>query len=368
MYPTTLLLLVAPLTTLAHMHLEQPVPFNLAPLRRENAPIILSSQYPCNPTNEPAFLSDTTTPMTVGQKQVLSIGGTVPHGGGSCQLSITTDAIPTPNSAFKVIKSFEGGCPDPTDTTKEFNFEIPAVVPNGEVTLAWSWLAQVTGEFYMNCAPITVSGGAKDASGLEKLPDMLVASKDVTEAECTFTSHDTIFPDPGEVVEKNGDASKAAKPVGAGCGKTFVGKNIGAPKAANSAANSATTAVPAPSGGAGGVFAPGASSAAEAPSPSTSTLTTLIAVTATPSAPESPSSVVGTAPAAVGTGTTTSCPTDGMVVCNGTEQFGLCDHGKAVWQAVAAGTKCQDGKVVKREFRAVRRGRIPRPRFGHSHF
>ncbi|KAF2497187.1 hypothetical protein BU16DRAFT_484765 [Lophium mytilinum] len=314
------------------MHIEVPAPFNVAALRRENAPITLPSQYPCNPTNEPSFLSDSITPMTVGEQQTLSINGSVPHGGGSCQLSITTDAIPTPNSAFKVIKSFEGGCPDPVDRTKVFSYEIPAVVPNGQVTLAWSWLAQVTGEFYMNCAPITVSGGAKDASGLAKLPDMLVASKDVTEAQCLFTGHDAIFPDPGEVVEKNGNPAMAAKPSGTGCGKTFVGKNIGAPKAA------------------------------------ASTLTTLVAGTATPSAPEAPTSVLGTAPAATGTGAADLCPVNGAIVCNGNDQFGLCNFGHVVWQGVSPGTQCLDGKVVKREFRAVRRGRIPRPRFGHSHF
>lgn len=41
-----------------------------------------------------------------------------------------------------------------------------------------------------------------------------------------------------------------------------------------------------------------------------------------------------------------SCPTDGVLVCNGSSQFGLCNFGQVVWQQVAAGTQCQDGEIV----------------------
>jgi hypothetical protein len=37
-------------------------------------------------------------------------------------------------------------------------------------------------------------------------------------------------------------------------------------------------------------------------------------------------------------------------VCNGETQFGLCNWGAVVWQPVAAGTKCRDGKIARRAY------------------
>lgn len=47
----------------------------------------------------------------------------------------------------------------------------------------------------------------------------------------------------------------------------------------------------------------------------------------------------------VPTGSST-CPVDGAVVCNGPNLFGLCNFGHVVWQQVALGTACEDGKIV----------------------
>lgn len=49
------------------------------------------------------------------------------------------------------------------------------------------------------------------------------------------------------------------------------------------------------------------------------------------------------------TGTTpgrSTCPTDGIIVCDGTSKFGLCNFGEVTFQQVAAGTKCLDGKII----------------------
>jgi hypothetical protein len=46
--------------------------------------------------------------------------------------------------------------------------------------------------------------------------------------------------------------------------------------------------------------------------------------------------------------TSGQCTTDGAVVCNGPTQFGLCNGGSVVWQAVAAGTTCSNGSIQKR--------------------
>lgn len=41
-----------------------------------------------------------------------------------------------------------------------------------------------------------------------------------------------------------------------------------------------------------------------------------------------------------------TCPTNGALVCDGETMFGLCNFGEVVFQSVAAGTKCVDGKIV----------------------
>lgn len=40
------------------------------------------------------------------------------------------------------------------------------------------------------------------------------------------------------------------------------------------------------------------------------------------------------------------CPIDGKLVCNGPEQWGLCNWGEVKFQRVAAGTQCLDGEIV----------------------
>lgn len=40
------------------------------------------------------------------------------------------------------------------------------------------------------------------------------------------------------------------------------------------------------------------------------------------------------------------CPTNGQLVCNGPDQWGLCNWGKVQFQRVAAGTQCLDGEIV----------------------
>lgn len=59
-----------------------------------------------------------------------------------------------------------------------------------------------------------------------------------------------------------------------------------------------------------------------------------------------------------------SCGEDGAIVCNGPDQFGLCNHGSVVWQAVAAGTTCSNGVIQKRSDSAV--VNVPKQR-RHAH-
>lgn len=44
-----------------------------------------------------------------------------------------------------------------------------------------------------------------------------------------------------------------------------------------------------------------------------------------------------------------ACSTNGALVCNGPGLFGTCNYGSVVYQSVAEGTVCEDGKIVLKE-------------------
>jgi hypothetical protein len=380
-------------TTNAHVKITSPVPFSVDQL--DTAPIT-KDQFPCK--SNLGFKVSEMNKMAVGEEQTLKLSGTAVHGGGSCQLSVTTDTEPTENSKFKVIMSMEGGCPGTDGSTNDYPFKLPASIPNGKATFAWTWFSKLSGapELYMNCAPIEVTGGASDDSAFNELPDMFVAN--IGEGCTSPQNFATKFPNPGQDVMK-GATDDTKDPTGS-CGATGSapadpsspagGQPSASPSAPNDgqysaaptspaggASSTAPTSVaggepsPLPSNG-GGVFAPGASSAASvAPSAAPTvpgTSTTLVTVTASPTAPSpaAPTVPAGTgSPATPSTPSTPSaggssgaCTENGSVVCNGTDQFGLCNNGEVVWQAVAAGTQCTNGSITKRGYH----GRIARPR------
>ncbi|CBX94475.1 hypothetical protein LEMA_P119660.1 [Plenodomus lingam JN3] len=301
----------------AHIKITQPVPFSVATL--DTAPIT-KSQYPCK--SNLGFTVSTINSMKVGEPQTIKFSGTAVHGGGSCQLSVTTDPEPTENSIFKVIKSIEGGCPGVDGTTNEYEFTLPDSIPNGKATFSWTWLPKLSGgpEMYMNCAAIEVTGGASDDSAFKQLPDMLKANLDQTcKSEANFA---VSYPSPGTAVQK-GSTNDAKPPVGEACGLS-----------------SGTD--PAEPSGSAGVEPPAVpTSPPSGQNPPTDTPTT-------PSTPSSPSEG----------GSSDTCTTNGAIICNGTTKFGLCNAGKVVWQDVAAGTTCTNGVIAKRGYN----GRIARPR------
>jgi len=138
--------------------------------------------------------------IPVDKPILLSFDGSAIHGGGTCQLSITFDAQPTKKSVFKVIQTFEGGeCPKPTGSGLTFN--IPKEFPNAEnATLAWTWFNRVGNrEMYMNCAPISITGGSDSKDYYGTLPDMLVANIPATDCR-TEDSKDAQPPNPGAFV------------------------------------------------------------------------------------------------------------------------------------------------------------------------
>jgi hypothetical protein len=377
------MLAMAPLFAHAHLILKSPVPFGV-----QTKDPLKPGEFP---TKGIALTVNTMNEWTVGSKQELSFHGTAVHGGGSCQISLTTDKAPTKDSKFKVIHSFEGGCPasvpgnypdNLVDPAPPLSFEVPAEVPAGEYVGAWSWSNKVGNrEFYMALYPVTVTGGSADAATFDALPDIAVANINDVGGTCeTEPMKDYKYPNPGKYVTSGGTgpfadlcsgggslAASVGGPSGGGSGGDIqspaapassqapaapvLSASSQAPATSSSAyvvpstlsiVGTVTAALPSPTGG---VFAPSASSAAPTVTPS-------VSLGPTPIASASASASVSAAPsasAAPAPGNGTTCSPDGSTVCSpdGT-QFGICNFGKAVMVSVAQGTKCTNGTIGRR--------------------
>jgi len=405
--------------TTAHMILQQPVPWGIETI--DNSPLdnAFPGNYPCKQrTGVYAMPSTGFNHFAVGSNQTISFKGSATHGGGSCQLSVTTDLHPTSTSTFKVIYSIIGGCPlDP------FDFTVPAGLPNGQYTLAWTWYNKIGNrELYMNCAPIEVSGGTDNLDAFNALPNMYTINLPNTGCE-SEDSKDLVFPHPGKYVTTvantalatagPSDRGQCAKQtaIGAGNGKVMLPAGVLAAAPATTKAASAystvavsaapttlmTSYVAASSSGkpssAGqsptayslpSVYPPPSSAVASSVVASsvapTSTVATSAAYSSIAAAPSMGSSLpavpaisapyptmVASSPAATpssgsgsnplsgsgtagysgATGGTSKCSSEGTLMCSADgSQFGLCNHGGVVWQAVAAGTKCVGGEIV----------------------
>lgn len=170
-----------------HMRLSTPHPYGQNSLT--NDPLEHGGgNFPCklrdgvwDPPEQPNI-------FPAGSTQLLSLLGSATHGGGSCQISLTTDMQPKKDSKWMVIWSMEGGCPannpgnlgtNPNaEDPYQFHYTIPEDIPNGNYTLGWTWHTRVgVKDLFMNCAPITVTGG-KDGGPppTDKYPPMFVAN------------------------------------------------------------------------------------------------------------------------------------------------------------------------------------------------
>jgi hypothetical protein len=368
------------------MILANPVPYG-AP---NNSPLDVSgSDFPCKAV---PYTVATMNNWEVGSQQSISFTGTAVHGGGSCQVSVTTDKEPTKESKWKVIYSIEGGCPAATEGNLDqngpsldgtFPFTVPSELPNGEMTVAWTWFNKIGNrEMYMNCAPITVSGGSDDKAAFEALPDMAIAN--IGGDSCTTKEgSDYTFENPGQYKISAGKGpfadlcSGATSTPGGGGGGADTGSPAppppGAPVSSQAPVSPSSVAVettlrtiktvtapmpPLPAtSNVDGAPAPGASgSAGSTPPAGIDNPVAPVAPTPSPDTapPAAPAPSSGPGPS---TGTGASCSTDGTIVCStdGTivcsedgTQLGICNFGKAVMMPVASGTKCSNGAIAKR--------------------
>ena len=376
----------------AHMIMQSPVPYGKSSLN--NSPLAGDgSDFPCKQRAGVYEAEGASNVMAIGEPQTLSFIGSAVHGGGSCQVSLSTDLQPTKDSKWMVIHSIEGGCPsnvtgnldaDPSGQgAADFQYTIPEGVAPGDYTIAWSWVNKIGNrEFYMNCGPATVTAPKKKRyAPAQKIrrqssfPDMFVANlQGVSNGCATAEGVDVQFPNPGDSVEKgsinvnlqtpSGCGAAVAQAAGSGSG-SGAAASASAASGASSADTGAYTASSAavPSGAADsapaparsgsnaassvrpGVFATGAasaSSAAPAEAASTAVVQPVPAATAASSGSSSGNSS-GSSTSAIAGGACTnegawSCAADGS-------SFQRCASG--AWSASMAmpqGMKCTPGE------------------------
>lgn len=384
----------------AHVLMTNPVPFGKSTL--SNSPLNADgSDFPCK-MRKGVYDRSANNVYEQGSTQRLALQGSAVHGGGSCQLSITTDLEPDKNSDWRTFKSIEGGCPAKgvvgnldggpgLEGPNKYDFTIPKELASGNYTLAWTWFNKVGNrEMYMNCAPLTVTGSGGSSSFLSTLPNMFVAN--LGNGCSTKETTDLEFPNPGKDVDRfNGATSVFLGPLGDAACQQPTGGNGGGPSPTAGqpaptkapAATSKVTQAPAPSANRptkssktlpGGAFITVSSKqpAATIVAPSNGTAPSGTKV----SQPAAPTSAVpnpapssgnggGNAPS-TGHAAYTPCTSEGSWNCIGGTSFQRCASG--TWSPVLgmpAGVSCTPGesaviemmnaKNTKRAMRAMRR-------------
>ncbi|EPE24813.1 hypothetical protein GLAREA_11394 [Glarea lozoyensis ATCC 20868] len=376
----------------AHMVMNTPAPFKTG---LNNSPLDPSgSDFPCKFSG--TYKEDSTPPtsLAVGSTQPLKFTGGATHGGGSCQISVTYDKVPTKNSVWKVIHSIEGGCPvqgvagnaggDPTaPSPTEYTFPVPDI-PTGDAVLAWTWFNKIGNrEMYMNCAPVVIGGNTakrdeqdplnnatqlvqRDQAKYDALPNMFVANIAGQGSCTTEESVDLIFPNAGDSVTSMGSGQYKGP---AGCAAGGGSTPTKAPSS-GSAAPSAPVASATKSSLPGGVFAtvapvsgspsastPVASSAVPASSavqssaaaPSPAPTSVVVPVASTSAAPPAATGTTGSGSALTG-----PCTTEGMWNCIGGTSFQQCASGSwSIVQQMAAGMSCTAGQSSSLSMKAA---------------
>ena len=358
----------------AHMILSQPPPYGTP----DNSPLDAGgANFPCKATSNSG---GPVTTMAIGSQQQLVFLGESVHGGGSCQVSLTTDNPATKDSKWMVIHSIIGGCParnaagnlgaDNSATAidpDKYNYTIPQGITPGTYTLAWTWFNKIGNrEMYMNCANVKITGGSskrdvdvgetddfansttigeRDVYGSElddfvhpdlvvraaSFPPMFVANIPTTDCE-TVDSQDVLFPDPGTSVE-SANANPADKPVaptGPKCGASGAAAPAatGAASASSGAASpaaspAASAASPDSQSGAGGA-SPAATPAPSAAAPDSQSAPAPVMAASPASSPAAPTSAASpAAPAATGVSnssgggaSTGTCTQPGQSICS----------------------------------------------------
>jgi len=374
-------------SSVAHMIMNTPTPYNSRLLA--TSPLGPGFPFPCHGN----FDITEVTNVTAGTTQTVKFTGSAVHGGGSCQFSVNYGDQPSDNPAeWKVIYTIIGGCPAdaagniegtaPPDAdqrpdgrhcgnsvdkecVRQFDIPIPKGLPNGKFNFSWTWFNKIGNrEMYMNCAPMVLSGGSDSTGFVDSLPSLFVANVDGF-AQCTTGQGILNIPDPGKAgvvlaapsASSEGTCKKADAP---NFDKALSGALGGDGSSSDSGSGSGSSSGPSQSPP-GGIFATVPHTTLQ--TFTTSTMLSNLVVPVTTSTmlsnlvvPVTTSTILSNVVVPVptgggsstGAGGTTSCSEEGALVCLDAGYFGICDHGKAVRMELAAGTTCQDGKIVRR--------------------
>ncbi|KAK8065369.1 hypothetical protein PG997_012116 [Apiospora hydei] len=355
----------------AHMLISNPKPFT-SPQLKQNP--LSSGQFPCQGTPGGTFSAGANmNNFELGSKQTLQWIGTAVHGGGSCQISISYDTNPTPQSVWKVIHSIEGGCParnlddnrSPANAAAidpdTYDYTIPDNIPAGKATISVSWLNRLGNrEFYMYCGAIELTGSGGDKSNYEALPDIYVANvPDVNSCTTPPGKTDWKFPNPGLSVENNldkygfpvyslpGQCGKFSGAAGSGSGSAPGSGSGSGPSKPSASAPASKPSASAP----GGVFLTKQPDAAPTQAPTSAPV-----APAPSSAPAAPAPGADSGSGSGSSGALTGKCTDGQWNCVGGSSFQQC--GSGTWSpvmAMAPGTKCTAGQSTELKVAAVKR-------------
>ncbi|KAJ0415668.1 hypothetical protein BJY00DRAFT_253768 [Aspergillus carlsbadensis] len=393
----------------AHMIMVNPVPYNFKSW--DNAPIATDgSNFPCKETD---YTVTEENILARGQSHQLEFNGGATHGGGSCQISITSDRAPTKDTQWSVIKSIEGGCMDTAESGDNIGndagakaafspeFTIPDSFADGQYTLAWTWFNRIGNrEMYMNCAPVTITGGStkrSEGSALEKreeFPPLFIANINGCKTEEKMSPR---FPNPGSDVQSYNEANLIAdaasvcyegSPTWGDAGFNSGGGSAPEPTVSEPATTEPATSAPAaaPTEDPTSSISVGLTIGAPVPdftaAPEPTTLTAMPSpVMPTSSVVESVAPAPTAAPSTPSTSTSTEgalsgpCTEEGVWHCIGGSSFQRCASG--AWtevQGLAMGTECTPGqtkdfnvKAIEIKSRMLKEKRSRRRSHGHVH-
>ncbi|KAL2862559.1 lytic polysaccharide monooxygenase AA11 family protein [Aspergillus lucknowensis] len=376
----------------AHQYMVQPVPYNYNPDSFSNAPLSADgSDFPCRNAGDYSVVTE--NHMAIGESQELAFLGTAVHGGGSCQVSITPDRAPTKDTKWSVIKSIEGGCvanvdenlPGANSKTPNpytFNFTIPSDVEPGKYTMAYTWINRIGNrEMYMDCAPITVSGGSSSKRSettevakrsLDNYPDMFIANINGCK---TTEGVDIRYPCPGNDIEYLGEPANLAPEGDKACEGAATWGAAGYTCSAGS--GSGSTPEEPPTEQPTSTVSVGVTVAVPeyTPEPTQPTEPSPVAPTSTTVEPAPTSAVPEPSSPSTSGGLTGPCTDEGTWNCIGGTSFQRCASG--VWsevQAMASGTECTEGqtkdfavKAIGVKSRMLKEKRFHRRSHGHIH-
>ncbi|KAH6656219.1 hypothetical protein BKA67DRAFT_671955 [Truncatella angustata] len=361
-------------STDAHVVLENPRPFKPAEDGPSNP--VTQATFPCKaPAGTRLQIDGAPTEMAIGDDQLLTFQGKAVHGGGSCQISLTSDIDhefqPRKDARFFVIHSIESGCPARNQAgnlegpnTDKYYFRIPAGVDPGKYVLSWSWVPRIGGgpEFYQNCAPIIVSPATttqrqtlserREVSLAKRkdFPDLFMADLGDLTGGCTHTEGlkaqlPIAYPNPGESVEIGNPGQELIPQSCDGNPRLRDGSG----SESSTAASASTTAPLATS--------VSSTTTASLSGQSTSSLELVDSMTTSlnsMSAPSVSSQMMSTPPIFTSQGSTTSAVTsapvscqEGHLLCVDGDKFSTCTGGQ--WttpQPLAPGTHCMGGAGV----------------------